>query len=539
MSNSLNDPRPAPTPRDLSGHSLGDYRVLRRLGRGAMAEVYLAEQLSLSRQVALKILKQDLAVDETYVKRFQREARAAAALSHANIVQIYDVGCVDGLYHISQEYVDGGTLLQWISRNGALELKTALVIMWQIAAALGKAAEAGIIHRDIKPENILFSASGEVKVADFGLARVPERRDGVNLTQIGMTLGTPLYMSPEQVEGKNLDPRSDLYSFGATCYHMLAGRPPFQGDTALSVAVQHVKESPTPLEGLRPDLPPALARIVHRMMEKKPEDRYQTPRQVQREIRDVQRKYLSEDWPEDIPDWNLAELDSADRTSPDAMRRLESLMKAETALKRSALRRAVVVWSLIGLGVFLVGAGLAYGTVIREASLLEDAASQRDVVPNFKTVGEQWLYAVQLDNEDAWLAVIDNFPEEKYWGDRARRQLARIYLEKEYDAKARETCELLVRLGDTEPELRTFGVAGLAYLDADSGDYRNSHLHLNDLIELREQMGPRASSVFRDPQISSLIERAEELLRENSDTPLDPNFERILRGEEETLPEGA
>ena len=202
---------------DLSGRTLGDFRLLRRLGRGAMAEVYLAEQQKLRRQVALKVLKTNLAGDATYVARFQNEAMAAAALVHANIVQIYEVGQADGCHYIAQEYVPGMNLREWLQRNGTPDAAFALTVMRQTAAALHKAAQAGIVHRDIKPENIMLSTGGEVKVADFGLARIGRDDDALHLTQIGVTMGTPLYMSPEQVEGKDLDPRSDLYRFGVSC----------------------------------------------------------------------------------------------------------------------------------------------------------------------------------------------------------------------------------------------------------------------------------------------------------------------------------
>jgi tRNA A-37 threonylcarbamoyl transferase component Bud32 len=259
---------------DLSGRQLGDYRLLRRLGRGAMAEVYLAEQGSLRRQVAFKVLKRELANDATYVRRFHLEAQAAAALLHANIVQIYQVGCIDGVHFISQEYVAGSNLRELLLRRGLPKIPMVVSVMRQVAAALAKAAEQGIVHRDIKPENIIVTAGGEVKVADFGLARISGEGDSLNLTQTGMTMGTPLYMSPEQVEGRPLDARSDIYSLGVTCYHMLCGQPPFRGETALSVAVQHLKSLPERLENRRPDLPPALGRIVHKMLAKDPKDRY-------------------------------------------------------------------------------------------------------------------------------------------------------------------------------------------------------------------------------------------------------------------------
>ena len=189
---------------DLSGHLLGDYRILRRLGRGAMADVYLAEQQSLGRQVAIKVLKPELASDSGYVQRFQREARAAASLIHANIVQIHEVACIDGVHLIAQEYVQGVNLQQYLARSGTLDLRLALLVIRQTAAALAKAAEQKIVHRDIKPENIMLTKAAEVKVADFGLARVLQAEGSVKLTQVGMTMGTPLYMSPEQAEGSPL-----------------------------------------------------------------------------------------------------------------------------------------------------------------------------------------------------------------------------------------------------------------------------------------------------------------------------------------------
>ncbi len=229
---------------DLSGRTLGDYQLIRQLGAGGMSNVYLAEQLSLRRKVALKVLKRRLSQDASYVRRFHREAQAAAKLVHANIVQIYEVGDRDGYHYIAQEYVPGRNLKQVLDRDGVVKARPAVSIMRRVLAALKKAGEEGITHRDIKPENIMIAPNGDVKVADFGLARIDEEK-GVDLTQIGVTMGTPLYMSPEQVEGRHVDRRSDLYSLGVSCYHMLAGRPPFQGDTPLSIAVQHLKDAPS------------------------------------------------------------------------------------------------------------------------------------------------------------------------------------------------------------------------------------------------------------------------------------------------------
>jgi serine/threonine-protein kinase len=276
-----------PQAQDLSGQSLGDFHLMRLLGEGGMGQVYLAEQLSLRRRVALKLLRRELASNEISRQRFEAEAKAVAKLTHANIVQVYSVGKHDGLMFMALEYVDGRNLKEHLNHRGSPELPAALSILRQAASALQRAAELGIVHRDIKPENILLTRKGEVKVADFGLSRViAENQPANNLTQTGTTMGTPLYMSPEQVEGKPLDHRTDIYSLGVTCYHMLAGQPPFEGETAFAVAIQHVQAEPLALSSLRPDLPPELCAIVAKMMAKRPEERYQTAREI---LQDVKR----------------------------------------------------------------------------------------------------------------------------------------------------------------------------------------------------------------------------------------------------------
>jgi serine/threonine protein kinase len=285
MSPSTRPPGSPPETSDLSGRTLAGFTLLRRLGQGGMGQVYLAEQLSLKRKVALKLLRPELASSKEALERFQREALAVAQATHANIVQVYDVGQADGMPYMALEYVDGRNLKEYISKKGPPELLVAISIMRQVASALQRAGELGIVHRDIKPENILLTRKGEVKVADFGLARcLAQEGEGGNLTQPGLTMGTPLYMSPEQVENKELDARSDIYSFGVTCYHMLAGQPPFRGPTAFDVVLQHVKKPPQPLAELRPDLPELLCAIVHKMLAKDPAQRYQTAKDLLRDV---------------------------------------------------------------------------------------------------------------------------------------------------------------------------------------------------------------------------------------------------------------
>ena len=268
---------------DLTNQVIGGYSILHLLGVGGMSEVYLAFQNSLHRHVALKVLRADFVGSEEHEQRFLQEARSVASLIHPNIVQVYDVGKFDSTLYIAQEYVPGSNLNSFIKRRGALPVEEAVSILWQATSALQKAASIGLVHRDIKPDNLLLTPDGEVKVADFGLARA--RGKNQNLTAVGVALGTPLYMSPEQVQGLTVDSRSDLYSLGATAYHMLSGRPPFSGDTALALAMQHIQAEPVGLDQLRPDLPDQLVEIVHRLLKKNPEDRFGSAMELAREIR--------------------------------------------------------------------------------------------------------------------------------------------------------------------------------------------------------------------------------------------------------------
>jgi serine/threonine protein kinase len=277
-------PSPPPLP-DLTGRTLGDYQVLRRLGAGGMGQVYLARQLSLKREVALKLLRTDLATNSTALLRFQAEAEAVAKLNHPNIVHIHHLGEFEGQRYMVLEYVEGRNLRDHLARKGPPDLPVTLSIIRQVVLALQKAHEEGIVHRDIKPENILVTRKVEVKVTDFGLSRFfSGATPALNLTQSGVTLGTPLYMSPEQVQGKPVDHRSDVYSLGVTCYHLLTGEPPFRGATAFDVALKHVQEQPRLITDVRPDLPADLCAVVHKMMAKNPDERYQSARDILRDL---------------------------------------------------------------------------------------------------------------------------------------------------------------------------------------------------------------------------------------------------------------
>ncbi len=250
----------------------GRYRVLRRLGAGGMADVYLAEDSTLGRRVAVKVLLQRYAGDGQFVERFRREAQAAARINHPNIVNIYDWGPVDGTYYIVMEYVEGETLKDHIRREGRYAPGEAVRIALELLGAVQVAHAAHIVHRDIKSQNILLDPAGKVKVTDFGIAKA----DDSQMTEAGSILGTAQYLAPEQAKGEPVDERSDLYSVGVVFYEMLTGSLPFRGDSAVTVALKHVNEQPPEPAELVPGLPYSLNQIVLKALAKSPDERYRT-----------------------------------------------------------------------------------------------------------------------------------------------------------------------------------------------------------------------------------------------------------------------
>lgn len=268
------------------GFFVGKYRLLDHIGSGGMSHVYLAEQTMIRRPVALKVLPPAKQQDELYLDRFKREAKAAAQLDHPNIVRAYDVDFQDNIHFLVMEFIDGETLFQLVKEKGPLSFELVAKYISEAALGLEHAHRAGLIHRDVKPSNLIVTKSGIVKVLDLGLALFcDDVFDSDQLTNTDLVVGTADYLSPEQArQSHEVDHRADIYSLGCTMYYLICGRPPFSGGSFAQRILKHQIESPNPISKLRSDCPAELVTMCHRMMEKAPEDRFETMAQITRRL---------------------------------------------------------------------------------------------------------------------------------------------------------------------------------------------------------------------------------------------------------------
>jgi len=353
----------------LIGQTLGQFEIVGLLGRGGMGAVYKARQASLDRLVALKVLPHRVASDSRFIERFNREAHAAAAVNHPHIVPIYDFGQDKGFYYIAMELVEGESLKQVLDREGPLPAGRALDLLRQVASALSKAHAAGIVHRDIKPGNILVTPDGHAKVADFGLAKRPACDTSV--TQSGALLGTPLYFPPESARGEAFDARSDLYSLGATFYHLLAGRPPFDGDNPVELAMKHAEKPVPSLQELAPTAPVPLCRVIHRLVRKSPAERYPSAEDLLEALKGVDAQ----------PPVSRSEATLAGARGPSRPAARQRLEARKRSRRTALLAAAVAALGLIALAIILLRGG---GATSPQAEAPADPGTATDAAPQKK-----------------------------------------------------------------------------------------------------------------------------------------------------------
>ena len=336
------------------------YTLVELLGEGGMARVYLAHDDVLDRHVALKVLRERYADDDSFAERFRSEARNAASLSHPGIVQVYDQGCdEDGTYYIAMEYVPGGTLKDHINAGGHLDPGEAAGIAWQVAEALGAAHECGIVHRDVTSQNILLGATGETKVGDFGIARAASSK---TMTETNVVLGTAAYMSPEQVRSERVGPASDLYSLGVVLYEMLTGELPYKADDPIATAIKHLEEPPRRPNEVNPAVPEELDALTGKLLAKNPEDRYPSESEL---AEDLQRMGEALPLPTaPLADQSPVEATTAPMSAPEKRTRTSATEavppEGGSSSAEKSTRQRTLLPLVVLLSVFVLLGGLAW-----------------------------------------------------------------------------------------------------------------------------------------------------------------------------------
>lgn len=328
------------------GQKINDrYEIIKSIGEGGMANVYLAKDTILDRQVAVKVLRGDLSTDEKFIRRFQREALSVSNLSHPNIVEVYDVGEEDGQYYIVMEYIEGKTLKQLLYKRGALTLPEVIDIMTQLTDGLSHAHEAYIIHRDIKPQNIMIEDNGTVKITDFGIAMAV---NATQFTQTNSVMGTVHYLPPEQANGKGATVKSDIYSLGILMYELLTGSVPFKGDNAVEIALKHMKEKLPSIRKQNPLIPQSIENIVIKACAKNPRNRYDTVKEMHDDIvtameRENEKKIVFEYPENDLDEPKITTVTKPKKTVDKPTEEEEKLLDKEPIVVESKSKNKVII----------------------------------------------------------------------------------------------------------------------------------------------------------------------------------------------------
>ena len=345
------------------GQKINDrYEIIKTIGEGGMANVYLANDTILDRKVAIKVLRGDLSNDEKFIRRFKREALSVSNLSHPNIVEVYDVGEEDGNYYIVMEYIEGKTLKKLIQKRGALTLNEVIDIMTQLTDGLAHAHEAYIIHRDIKPQNIMIEDNGLVKITDFGIAMA---LNSTQLTQTNSVMGSVHYLPPEQANGKGSTVKSDIYSLGILMYELLTGSVPFKGDTAVEIALKHMKEKIPSIRKQNPTIPQSVENIVLKATAKNPKNRYDNVRDMYKDLQTALQRDNEKRLVYEYPENDLEET----KVIPQVTKEIKQVIDKPTAKEEDSEDNSVlkekdeknklpIILAVVLLGTLIVLAGV-------------------------------------------------------------------------------------------------------------------------------------------------------------------------------------
>lgn len=345
------------------GQKINDrYEIIKTIGEGGMANVYLANDTILDRKVAIKVLRGDLSNDEKFIRRFKREALSVSNLSHPNIVEVYDVGEEDGNYYIVMEYIEGKTLKQLLQKRGALTLTEVIDIMSQLTDGLAHAHEAYIIHRDIKPQNIMIEDNGRIKITDFGIAMA---LNSTQLTQTNSVMGSVHYLPPEQANGKGSTVKSDIYSLGILMYELLTGSVPFKGDTAVEIALKHMKEKIPSIRKQNPTIPQSVENIVLKATAKNPKNRYDNVRDMYKDLQTALQRDNEKRLVYEYPENDLEET----KVIPQVTKEIKQVIDKPTAKEEDSEDNSVlkekdeknklpIILAVVLLGTLIVLAGV-------------------------------------------------------------------------------------------------------------------------------------------------------------------------------------
>lgn len=343
------------------GQKINDrYEIIKTIGEGGMANVYLANDNILERKVAIKVLRGDLSTDEKFIRRFKREALSVSNLSHPNIVEVYDVGEEDGNYYIVMEYIEGKTLKQLLQKRGALTLTEVIDIMSQLTDGLSHAHEAYIIHRDIKPQNIMIEDNGLIKITDFGIAMA---LNSTQLTQTNSVMGSVHYLPPEQANGKGSTIKSDIYSLGILMYELLTGSVPFKGDTAVEIALKHMKEKIPSIRKQNPTIPQSVENIVLKATAKNPKNRYDSVREMHSDLvtaleRDNEKRLVYEYPENDLEETKVIAPIAKETKKTVVDKPLENKEEENTTSSKNEKNKLPIILAIVLLVILIALAGI-------------------------------------------------------------------------------------------------------------------------------------------------------------------------------------